>query len=288
VRAVRGGVADVVSLDVDDDQSRGGGIQSVDRAVQILELLARNGRTAVGEVATELGVHKSTASRLLNALESRGLVEQDSARGKYDVGVGLLRLASTVSARLSIVQRVRPVLERLADQFDETANLAVCRAGQAVNVDQAIGRSPLMTYDWIGNATPLHATASGKIMLAAMSPAERSQVLGRRPLPANTDATLTSRRDLDAELRTIAERGLASTRGELVAGLNAVAVAVLDHRGAVVGSVSLSGPDIRFDPSDPTVVAAMLAAGADASALMGHGEPVSTVGAPAPGSRHDR
>jgi DNA-binding IclR family transcriptional regulator len=264
--------ADVVPLDVDDDQSRGGGgIQSVDRAVQILELLARNGRTAVGEVAAELGVHKSTASRLLNALESRGLVEQDSARGKYDVGVGLLRLASTVSARLSIVQRVRPVLERLADEFDETANLAVCRSGQAVNVDQAMGRSPLMTYDWIGNATPLHATASGKIMLAAMSPAERSRALGRRPLPRNTDATVTSRRDLDAELRSIAERGLASTRGELVAGLNAVAVAVLDHRGVVVGSISLSGPDIRFDPTAPAVTEAMLAAGADASARMGFG-----------------
>ena len=103
------------------------------------------------------------------------------------------------------MQRVRPVLERLADEFDETANLAVCRGGQAVNVDQAMGRSPLMTYDWIGNATPLHATASGKIMLAAMSPAERSRALGRRPLPRTTDATLTSRRELDAELRTVAE-----------------------------------------------------------------------------------
>lgn len=262
----------VVPLEVEgDDQSRGGGIQSVDRAVQILELLARDGRTAVGEVAAELGVHKSTASRLLNALESRDLVEQDSVRGKYDVGVGLLRLASTVSARLSIVQRVRPVLERLADQFGETANLAVCRSGQAVNVDQAMGRSPLMTYDWIGNSTPLYATASGKIMLAAMGPAERSQVLGRRPLTGHTEATVTSRRALDAQLQAILDRGLASTRGELVAGLNALAVGVLDHRGLVVGSISLSGPDVRFDPDDPEVVAALLAAGADASARMGHG-----------------
>lgn len=265
--------AAVVPLPIEeDDQSRAGGIQSVDRAVQILELLARDGRTAVGEVAVELGVHKSTASRLLNALESRGLVEQDSARGKYDVGVGLLRLASTVSARLSIVQRVRPVLERLAEEFGETANLAVCRSGQAVNVDQAMGRSPLMTYDWIGNATPLHATASGKILLAAMSSDERSRTLGRRPLAGHTGATVTGRRELDAELRAIAAGGLASTRGELVEGLNAIAVGVLDHRGVVAGAISLSGPDIRFDPADPVVTAALLAAGAEASARMGHGE----------------
>ena len=92
------------------------------------------------------------------------------------------------------------MLERLADEFDETANLAVCRAGQAVNVDQAMGRSPLMTYDWIGNATPLHATASGKIMLAAMSPAERSRCWVAARCRRNTDATVTRRRDLDAEL----------------------------------------------------------------------------------------
>ncbi|HEU5486680.1 MAG TPA: IclR family transcriptional regulator [Microlunatus sp.] len=253
-----------------DDQGRVNGIQSVDRAVQILELLARNGRTGVVEVAAELGVHKSTASRLLSALESRDLVEQDAARGKYDVGVGVLRLASTVSARLSIVQRVRPSLERLAEEFGETANLAVSRAGHAVNVDQAMGRSPLTTYDWIGNATPLHATASGKIMLAAMSPAERTRVLGRRPLSPCTDATITSRRALDAELREIAETGLAATRGELVDGLNAAAVAVLDHRGVVVGSISLSGPAVRFDPADPAVIDALRSEGAEASARMGH------------------
>ena len=253
-----------------EDQGRTGGIQSVDRAVQILEILARNGRTGVGEVAAELGVHKSTASRLLSALESRDLVEQDASRGKYDVGVGLLRLASTVSARLSLVQRVRPSLERLADEFGETANLAVARAGHAVNIDQAMGRSPLTTYDWIGNATPLHATASGKVLLAAMTSAERARVLGRRPLPEHTKATITSRRALDAELRAIAESGLAATHGELVDGLNAAAVAVLDHRGVVVGSISLSGPAVRFDPADPAVVAALLAEGAEASARMGH------------------
>lgn len=256
--------------DGEDDQGRASGIQSVDRAIQILEILARNGRTGVVEVAAELGVHKSTASRLLSALESRDLVEQDASRGKYDVGVGVLRLASTVSARLSIVQRVRPSLERLADQFGETANLAVCRSGHAVNVDQAMGSSPLTTYDWIGNATPLHATASGKVLLAAMTSAERSRVLGRRPLPQHTAATITSRRELDAQLRSIAETGLASTRSELVEGLNAAAVAVLDHRGVVVGSISISGPAVRFDPDDPAVITALRTEGADSSARLGH------------------
>lgn len=253
-----------------EDQGRAGGIQSVDRAIQILEILARNGRTSVGEVAVELGVHKSTASRLLAALESRDLVEQDSGRGKYDVGVGVLRLASTVSARLSIVQRVRPSLERLAEELGETANLAVCRDGRAINLDQAMGPSPLASHDWIGNSTPLHATASGKILLAAMDPAERPRVLGRRALTRYTDATVTDRRALDAELHEIGQTGYAATFGEYVSGLNAAAVGVLDHRGQVVGSISLSGPAVRFDPADPDVRTILLAEGASSSARLGH------------------
>ena len=254
-----------------EDQGRAGGIQSVDRALQILEILARNGRTSVGEVAVELGVHKSTASRLLGALEVRDLVEQDAGRGKYDIGVGVLSLASAVSARLSITQRVRPSLERLAEELGETANLAVCRAGHAVNLDQAMGLSPLTTYDWIGNSTPLHATASGKILLAAMEPAERSRVLGRRPLTQHTSATITSRRALDGQLREIRQTGFAFTLGELVEGLNAAAVAVTDHRGQVVGSISLSGPDVRFDPTAARVRTVLLAEGAASSARLGHG-----------------
>lgn len=253
-----------------EDQGRAGGIQSVDRAIQILEILARNGRTGVSEVAVELGVHKSTASRLLAALESRDLVEQDAGRGKYDIGVGVLRLASSVSARLSIVQRVRPSLERLAEELGETANLAVCRDGRAINLDQAMGPSPLASHDWIGNSTPLHATASGKILLAAMDSAERARVLGRRALTRYTDATVTDRRALDVQLHEIDQTGYASTFGEYVSGLNAAAVGVIDHRGQVVGSISLSGPAVRFDPADPEVRKILLAEGVASSSRLGY------------------
>ncbi len=161
----------------------------------ILEILARNGRAGVSEIAAELDTHKSTAFRLLGALESRGMVEQSVSRGKYQVGVGVLRLASAVSGRLSIVTQARPTLEALADELGETVNLAVQRAGWAVNIDQAMGPSPLTSYDWIGNLTPLHATASGKIFLAALDRSQLDEVLGSGPLTRPTDATL-GRKDL--------------------------------------------------------------------------------------------
>src|SRR2546430_12426973 len=99
-------------------------VQSVDRAVRILEILARDGEAGVTEVAGELGVHKSTASRLLAALDRRELVTQDAARGKFRLGVGIVRLAGAASVRLDVVQESRTVCRTLTQQVGETVNLA--------------------------------------------------------------------------------------------------------------------------------------------------------------------
>lgn len=249
-----------------------GGVQSVDRAAVILEILAREGRVGVSGIANELGVHKSTASRLLSALETHGLVAKSANRGKYQLGVGILRLAGSISGRLSIVQQARPTLERLADELGETVNLAVRRGAWAVNLDQAMGTSPLTTYDWIGNLTPLHATASGKIFLAELSGAERDDLIGSAPLPRFTGHTLVSRRRLDAELEQVSRAGVAATRDELETGLSALAVGIRDHRDDLVASISVSGPTFRFDPAAEDLIGAVLRGGAEISGRLGHAE----------------
>ena len=137
-----------------DSGAQGGGVQSVDRALQILDILARQGHAGVSEIAEEMGVHKSTVSRLVGSLLGRELVRQNSDRGKYQLGFGILRLASTIPGRLGIVHEARDVLESLAAQHKETVNLAVMRSNCAVNVDQAMGPSTLATYDWVGSLTP--------------------------------------------------------------------------------------------------------------------------------------
>jgi IclR family transcriptional regulator, acetate operon repressor len=91
-----------------------GTVQSVDRAVTILELLAVHGSAGVSQLARALGVHKSTASRLMAALERRQLVEQLEDRGRYRLGVGVLKLAAATSARLDLTQEARTVCRRLA------------------------------------------------------------------------------------------------------------------------------------------------------------------------------
>ena len=185
---------------VEADRAQQVGVQSVDRALAVLEILARDGHAGVSEIAEEMNLHKSTVFRLLASLASKDMVQQSSGRGKYQMGFEILRLASSIPGRLSLVYEARPVLESLAEEYKETVNLAVLRSNFAVNVDQAMGPSMLATYDWVGSLTPLHATSSGKVLLAALPADERGRVLEEAGLPARTPRTITSRDKLETQL----------------------------------------------------------------------------------------
>jgi DNA-binding IclR family transcriptional regulator len=248
-----------------------GGVQSVDRALQILEIISRDGHAGVSDIAEEMGVHKSTVFRLLESLAGPDMVQQNSGRGKYQLGFGILRLAASIPARLSLVREARPILEDLAHQSKETVNLAVLRSGYAVNVDQALGPSSLATHDWVGGLTPLHATSSGKVFLAALPADERRQILDEVGLSARTLRTITSREVLEKQLLDVARNGYAESREELEIGLNAIAVPVYNHVAAVVGSVSISGPAFRFNTEMvPELITSLREAGLRISEKMGY------------------
>ena len=224
-----------------------GGVQSVDRAITVLEILAREGHAGVSEVAAELGVHKSTAFRLLAALEERHLVEQNTDRGKYQLAFGILRLASAIPGRIDIARQAQPAMDALARRLDETINLAVVRGHYAVNVQQAYSSAAVASQNWVGQLTPLHATSSGKVLLAFMPEEQRDAILDKAGLPRLTDKTLTTRRSLLAQLAEAREADFATSSEELEIGLNASAAPVRDHTGTVVGALSASGPAYRFD-----------------------------------------
>jgi DNA-binding IclR family transcriptional regulator len=222
------------------------GVQSVDRAISVLEILARRGSAGVSEVAVEIGVHKSTAFRLLSALESRGLVEQAEDRGKYELGFGIVRLASSVPGRLNLVRQARPVCEQIAASMGETVNLAVMRSAYAVNLDQVRGPAAVSAQNWVGQLTPLHATSSGKVLLAHLPTAQRRALLDEAGLPTFTAKTVRSRRALETQLATVRTDGYATTVEEFEDGLNAIAAPIHDHTGSVIGAVSVSGPAYRL------------------------------------------
>lgn len=238
-------------------------MQSVDRAITVLEILARRGEAGVTEVASEIDVHKSTAFRLLGALEGHGLVEQAEDRGKYRLGFGLIPLAGAVSDRLDVTRQGRAVCARLASEMGETINLAVLQQHWAVNVDQALGPSTVSTHNWIGRLTPLHCTSSGKILLAHVPAERRAELLAASGMEQLTPRTLTLTGTLETELARVRTAGYAVALEEYEMGLNAVAAPVHDRSGAVIAALSVSGPAYRLDEDRLTALTAPLRRGAD-------------------------
>ncbi|PKW06476.1 transcriptional regulator, IclR family [Streptomyces sp. 1222.5] len=246
-------------------------VQSVDRAVSVLEILARHGEAGVTEIADELDVHKSTAFRLLGVLENRGLVAQAKDRGKYYLGAGVLRLAGAAAVRLDISQEGVPVCREVADELGETVNIAVLDDDAAVNIMQARGTASVTAQNWLGRRTPLHATSSGKVLLAHMPPTLREGLLARS-LPRFTERTVTGATMLRAELEAVVEQGYGLTVEELELGLAAVAAPVRAHDGKVIAAISVSGPVYRLNADRlPEVAKRTVAAGAELSRRMGYG-----------------
>ncbi|MFJ4835242.1 IclR family transcriptional regulator [Streptomyces sp. NPDC088747] len=256
-----------------EKQSRAAGsaVQSVDRAVSVLEILARLGEAGVTEIADELDVHKSTAFRLLGVLENRGLVAQAKDRGKYYLGAAVLRLAGAAAVRLDISQEGVPVCRELADELGETVNIAVLDDDAAVNIMQARGAASVTAQNWLGRRTPLHATSSGKVLLAHLPPTLREGLLAR-PLRRFTERTITGTAALRSELEAVVEQGYAFAIEELELGLAAVAAPVRAHDGKVIGAISTSGPVYRLDSERlPDLAKRTVAAAGELSRRMGYG-----------------
>ncbi|WP_245646131.1 IclR family transcriptional regulator [Nocardiopsis trehalosi] len=245
-------------------------VQSVDRAITVLEILARHGQAGVTDIAAELGVHKSTAFRLVGALERRGLVEQPGLRGKYRLGFGIIRLAGTMAAGLDLTQQSRRVCEDLAAELGETVNVAIPSGDMVVNVDQVRGSSAVVSQNWVGRQSPMHATSTGKVLMAHMRDAERRRLLAG-PLERLTPATVTDPDALAAALAGVRERGYATAVEELEVGLNAVAAPIRGITGEVIAAVSASGPSYRMERDKLAEIGATVYEAAERISLrMGH------------------
>ncbi len=237
-------------------------VQSVDRALLVLEILATLKQAGATEIAAELGVHKSTVSRLIAVLESRGYVEQASERGKYRLGYTIARLARAGSGHLDLVKLSQDVCDALAPDVGETTNLAILDDDRIVNVVETIGPEQITLRSWVGQSCPAHATSSGKVLLAALEPAELRSRLSA-PLESFTPNTVVDLSDLERELAEVRDRGWASVVEELEIGLNAVSAPVYDADSNVVAALSVSGPAYRLSPDRFGQVAKKTAAAAD-------------------------
>jgi len=220
-------------------------VQSVDRALHILEILSARGECGVTEIAAELGIHKSTASRLMSALLTRNLVEQLSDRGRFRLGRGIVRLAGSVTSNLEGVSGSRAVTRALASETGETVNIAVLDGDSVLYVDQVAGSNLRSLRSWLGQRVPVHCTASGKALTAWLDNDARKSARPAK-LEHLTEFTITSIDELEKELATVRDRGYAIANEEMEEGFMAVGAPIRDAYGEVVAALTVSGPSGRL------------------------------------------
>jgi IclR family transcriptional regulator, acetate operon repressor len=255
---------------VNDRAKRDSSVQSVDRAVSILQVLARNGAARVTEIAQELDVHKSTVFRLLATLESRGLIEQNQERGSYQLGYGVVQLAAGATKKHDLSVLSRAVCQGLAQAVHETVNVAIHDGSEVISIDQVVGSSAVTTLNWVGQRTPLHATSAGKVFLAHM-PGDQVDALLAKGLESYTPHTIVDPDALKQHLAIVRDQGYAESAEEHEIGLAAVAAPVHSLDGTVIAAVTVSGPTFRInDDTIPAVVEHLLAASAEISQRNGY------------------
>lgn len=255
---------------------RAGGVQSVDRALDVIEALAnRPVPLGVSEIARVTGLPQGTVHRLLLALQARGYVRRDAER-KYAIGAAAIRFSE--AAHQALVTASRPYLARVVELCGETSNLAVLEDTQVVYVAQSPSPHMLRTFDEVGRRVPVHSTAVGKVLLTGMPNARVLELLSRAGMPSRTAHTITDPTRLVSELEGVRERGYAVDDQEQEQGVRCVAVPVHDHDGVVAG-ISVSGPAERFSRHDAEALSRPLARVADAFAAEVFGGTATGAGA---------
>jgi IclR family acetate operon transcriptional repressor len=220
-------------------------VQSVDRALDVLEALAdQGGEAGLSEIAARTGLPYGTIHRLLRSLLARGYVRQESDR-RYALGGALVRLGGAAERMVGVW--AQPYLEKMVALSGETANLAVLEGDFVVYVAQSASPRRLRMFAEVGRRVLPHSTAVGKVLLADR--ADAADILARTGLPRRTEHTITTIDAILAELEKVRERGYAMDFGEEEPGVHCLAVPVRDD-GRVIAGMSISGPVERIEALD--------------------------------------
>ncbi|MGA5191937.1 IclR family transcriptional regulator [Streptomyces exfoliatus] len=216
--------------------------QTVDRALSILPLLAQ-GPADLGQVAERLGVHKSTALRLLRTLHEHGLVHRQQDQ-RYRLGARLFALAQEAVENLDIREIAHPYLTALNERIGHTVHLAVYEEGEVLYIDKVESRYPVRMYSRIGKPVAITVAAVAKLLLADLPEPERRAVAGKLDYPPYTSRSTPNATAFLKELTTVREQGWATDLGGHEESINCVGAPIRGADGRVVAAMSVSAPNV--------------------------------------------
>jgi DNA-binding IclR family transcriptional regulator len=236
-------------------EQRDGKVGALLHGLAVLDLFGRD-RTVVGvvDIARNLGVHRSTASRLAATLASAGYLEAAGEPGRYRLAPKLTTLGEIAAAGADLRRAAAEPLADLVARLGETTHLGVLEGTEAITIDVVDGWQTVRMHSWVGKRSPAHCSSMGKALLAELSEEELAARYPGPALEARTPDTITSTDELREHLKLIRARGYAEDAEELEPHLCCVAAPVFGRDGSAVASISISGPASRL--RDPAVLAA--------------------------------
>jgi DNA-binding IclR family transcriptional regulator len=220
-------------------------IKVFDKIVQVIEVLATSPQAmTLRQVQDGSGLNKGTAFRVLRCLESHNLAARNDD-GTYSFGNRVLWWASRHEQSPELAKLVRPHLEKLRDLTSETAAFNLVTGDRSVIVDQVTSLHVTSTRFYLGVPAPLHAGATGRVILAHLDPAQRKKLLSQH-LERFTERTITDRKRLERELNRCVAQGYAFSEGERLPNTSSIAAPVFGPRRRIIGTLAVGGPSERF------------------------------------------
>jgi IclR family acetate operon transcriptional repressor len=227
-------------------ESSAGTLQSLDRALSVLTTVARQEGVNLTDLSLSLGIPTATTHRILTTLQKRDFVRFDEERQDWTIGIEAYRTGVAYLKRTNLSDAGRPVMRRLMEQTGETANLAVPDGAEVVFIGQVETGNPIRAFFPPGSRTPMHASGTGKAILAALSEERRLALLKGAGLQGFTENTHVTPRALFDDLEQTATRGWSFDRNERYEGMSCIGAAIFNDRGEPCAGVSISGPSSRF------------------------------------------
>lgn len=239
-------------------------VRAVERALQILGSFDdEHPERGISEIAQSVGLHKATTHRIVTTLLSFGYLERAQDGQKYRLGLRLADLGFKVVRRMDLRREALPSMNELSRRLDETCDLSIYDRGAAFYLEVVPGNHTLTIAAAVGRSLPIHCTASGKVLLAHLAPAELDTVLSR-PLAGYTDRTIIRPAELRKQLETVRAQGYAVDDEEFEVGIRAVSAPIRDREGEVIAAMSVASPTSRMSLDRVPAVAKDLREAADA------------------------
>src|SRR6266852_4583770 len=225
-----------------DNESRDGGVQSVDPALLIIETLAEDDEGyRLTDLAVRTGLSSSTVHRLLATLEKRRFVQFDRGESMWHIGAQSFAVGSTFVRRRNFVTQALPYLRKLRDQTRETANLAVVDDGAMVVLTRVESRELMLSATKVGGRVPMVASGLGKALLATYSEQDVFAIIQRVGMPRLTSNSIVRAGELCKSLHDIRRQGYSVDDEEALIGLRCVSAVIYDDCSEPLAAISVSG-----------------------------------------------